>query len=173
MTARTFAVRQAVPDDARAICDLSRQAILVSAAEHYTPLQLRAWAARRTLAAHRQMIRSTTAFVAVEDGTILGFATVALTPRGALDRGEVDQLFVHPAHAGRGVAGALLARLEKAAREAGVERLLTHASWRAAPVFERSGYQPDEVETVVVNGQELTRIRMHKRLDGHHDEGVA
>ncbi len=163
-----FLVRPAVLADAQALCDLSRAAIMVSAAEHYTLAQRSAWARRRTLAAHRRMIRDTTGFVAAEAGSAaaIGFATVSLTAIGSLERGEVDQLFVHPDHTGRGIAGELLARVETAARAAGLDGLVTHASWRAMPVFERFGYAPLETEAVVVDGLELTRMRMTKLLEG-------
>lgn len=159
-------VRPARPEEAQVICDLSRQAIQVSAAGHYTARQLRAWAGRRTLAAHEQMIRDTTVFVAVEEvsETVMGFASIALSGGGALEDGEVDQLFVHPAHGGLGVAPALLGEVEAAARTAGLDRLVTHASWRALPVFERFGYQRLEVETVHIEGIELSRVRMTKSL---------
>ena len=90
-----FQVRGAVIGDAVAMCDLSQNAILVSAAGHYTVAQLQAWAARRTVPAHEQMVSTTSAWVAVAsaDNTIVGFATVALRAVGALERGEIDQLF--------------------------------------------------------------------------------
>jgi putative acetyltransferase len=145
--------------------DVSQQAIVVSAAEEYTPEQLHAWAARRTVGGHREMVRSTTAFVAVDEtDAVLGFATVALNSTGALEPGEVDQLFVHPVHSGRGVAGALLTQVETASRAAGLDRLVTHASWRAVPVFERFGFRAFQVETVEIDGVELTRLRMEKAL---------
>jgi putative acetyltransferase len=157
-------IRDAVPADADALWKLSVRAITHSAAGHYTPAQLQAWAARRTLQQHETIIESTATFVAEVGSAIAGFANVALDATQTLNVGEVDQLFVDPDHGGHGVAAKLLDAVERAARDHGVSRLLTHASWRAAPVFERSGYMRLETESVTLGEQELTRTLMAKVL---------
>ena len=160
MSTSGVAIRRATPDDAEAMCALSVSAIRESAAEHYEARQLAAWGARRTLEGHRRMITDTAAFVAVVEDRVVGFATVALAPVGGLVRGEVDQLFVDPSSGGRGVARALLTAVATAAGQAGLAELVTHASWRAAPVFERLGYRREAVETVALDGVEITRVLM-------------
>jgi putative acetyltransferase len=158
-------VRIADLADADALQALSTASIRQLAAAHYSGPQVAAWAATRSVARHRQMIRETTVLVAVDaSGAVAGFASIALTPTRHLQRGEVDQLFVSPEHGGRGVARRLLGAVEQAATGAGITDLLTHASWRAAPVFERLGFQQVEVETVHVGDQVLTRALMRKRL---------
>lgn len=157
-------VRPALVDDAAELQELSTEAILRSAAEHYTEAQLQAWAGRRSVQAHVRMIERTTAFVATDQDRIVGFATVALDDRHGLAPGEVDQLFVRPDAGGRGVARRLLSTVEQTARAAGLTELVTHASWRAVPVFQRLGFAPVEVETATVGAQELTRALMRKPL---------
>ena len=153
-------VRRAGEDDAAALLALSLAAIRMSAAEHYEERQLDAWAARRTLEGHRRMVADTAVFVAGVGHEVAGFASIALQPVGSLAAGEVDQLFVHPAFGGRGVARALLVAVASAARDEGLTELVTHASWRAAPVFERLGYDRVEVETVQLDGVPITRVLM-------------
>jgi putative acetyltransferase len=157
-------VRAAVVEDAAELHALAEAAILRSAAEHYTEQQLQAWAGRRSVQGHVRMIERTRAFVATDEDRIVGFATVALSREHGLAAGEVDQLFVHPDAGGRGVARLLLSTVERAAREAGLTELVTHASWRAVPVFQRYGFVPTQVETVSVGDQELTRALMRKAL---------
>ena len=157
-------VRPAVAGDAAELHALSAEAILRSAAEHYTDEQLRAWAGRRSVQGHERMIERTTAFVATDQDRIVGFATVALGDEHGLVPGEVDQLFVRPDAGGRGVARLLLSTVERTARDAGLTELVTHASWRAVPVFQRHGFEPVEVETVTVGDQDLTRALMRKPL---------
>ena len=71
--------------------------------------------------------------VAVDaDDRPLGFVELA----GAAPTGHIDMLFVAPAAQGRGIAGALLAAAEAAARAHGVTRLTTEASHAARPVFQ-------------------------------------
>ena len=158
-------VRAAAPGDADALQALSSASIRQVAVSHYSRGQVEAWAATRTVAGHRRMIRETTVLVAVDAADVVaGFASIALTPTRQLARGEVDQLFVGPGHGGRGVARLLLEAIELAATGAGVTELRTHASWRAAPVFERLGFRQVEVETVHVDDQVLTRALMVKHL---------
>ncbi|MEV4747005.1 GNAT family N-acetyltransferase [Streptosporangium sp. NPDC049248] len=166
MSVPTPTVRRAVPQDANRLYELSLRAISESAAAHYTAEQLAAWSRRRNLDGHARMIDQTETFVALVAGQVAGFANVALRPVGQLHRGEVDQLFVGPGHGGRGVARLLLTAVENAARADEVEELRTHASWRAVPVFERLGYRRVEVETVHLEDQTLSRVRMHKSLSG-------
>ena len=160
----SMTVRAAVVDDAAELHALSSAAILRSAAEHYTEEQLQAWAGRRSVEGHARMIERTAAFVAVDEGRIAGFATVALDGAHGLVPGEVDQLFVDPDLGGRGVARLLLETVESAARGAALPELVAHASWRAVPVFQRLGFTPLEVETVSAGDQELTRALMRKPL---------
>ncbi|MGY1637955.1 GNAT family N-acetyltransferase [Geodermatophilus sp. SYSU D00742] len=157
-------VRAARPSDAAGLAALSRAAIEESAAEHYTPAQRAVWAARRSQAAHARFIEATCVVVAEVDGVVAGFASVALSAVDGLVPGEVDQLFVTPPAGGRGVARALLTAVESVARSAGLASLVTHASWRAAPVFQRLGYRQVAVESVVLDGETLTRARMVKPL---------
>ncbi|MFG1926911.1 GNAT family N-acetyltransferase [Cryptosporangium sp. NPDC048952] len=148
-------VRVAELGDAETIYALSLRAIRGSAAEHYTPDQLEAWVSARSVDQHRALIEHTRTLIAMVDGEPAGFVAVALEPWNTLERGEVDQLFVDPAYGGRGVARALLDAVADVAT-------VTHASWRAAPVFERNGYLPEETETVHLNDQTLTRVRMRR-----------
>ena len=148
--------------DAPVLAEVSRAAI--GSADVYTPAQRAVWASRRSVAAHLRFIEVASVLVALVDGAVAGFASVALSPVDGLVAGEVDQLFVHPSFGGRGVARALLAEVESAARAAGLASLVTHASWRAVPVFERSGWRQEEVESVTLDGEVLTRARMSKPL---------
>ena len=157
-------VRPAGAEDDARLAEVSRAAIEESAASHYTPAQRAAWAARRTTDAHLRYVETTSVLVAEVDGAVAGFASVALAAVDGLVPGEVDQLFVDPSAGGRGVARALLAAVEALARSAGLTGLVTHASWRAAPVFERAGFRQEEVESVTVDGEVLTRARMVRTL---------
>jgi putative acetyltransferase len=157
-------VRPAREGDADALYRLGLAAIEHSAAGHYDQRQRAAWAGRRTAAGHARMIRETTTLVAVVGGDPAGFASVALRAVGGLRPGEVDQLFVDPRHGGRGIARSLLDAVAEAAASAGLTELVTHASWRAVPVFEALGYRRVEVETVELDGVSLTRALMRRTI---------
>jgi putative acetyltransferase len=78
-------------------------------------------------------------FVARVDGEAAGCGGVALFDGFA----EVKRMYVRPGVRGRGVADAVLARIESAAREAGHARLLLETGDRqlaALRFYERSGF---------------------------------
>jgi putative acetyltransferase len=82
----------------------------------------------------------TTLFVARdESGVALGMGGLRRHSDGV---GEVKRMFVHPAAQGRGVGGAIVARIEALAREEGFTKLVleTGSNFDAARrVYERAG----------------------------------
>jgi GNAT superfamily N-acetyltransferase len=74
------------------------------------------------------------AVVAEKDGALAGFAVLDLAS------GEVDAVFVDPAHQGRGIALDLLRWLEELAQGRGVRRLFLSASLNAVAFYERAGF---------------------------------
>jgi putative acetyltransferase len=78
-------------------------------------------------------------FVARLDGAAVGCAGVALFA----DLAEVKRMYVRPAVRGRGIADALLARIENVTRDAGLARLCLETGDRqlaAIRVYERAGF---------------------------------
>jgi putative acetyltransferase len=73
-------------------------------------------------------------------------------------------LYVHPDFQRRGVARALLTRIEQLARIQGADRLYTEASITARPVFESVGFHVLAAQTVSVRGESMTNYRMEKEL---------
>lgn len=90
------------------------------------------------------------AFVVAEvDGRVAGFGDVTGVDPNDYDvvaeeradaTGEVRAVYVHPDFARRGVGSALLAELERRARDRGFETLVLTASLNAVPFYERRGY---------------------------------
>jgi putative acetyltransferase len=78
-------------------------------------------------------------FIARLDGAAVGCAGVALFA----DLAELKRMYVRPAARGRGVADALLARIETATRDAGLARLCLETGDRqlaAIRVYSRAGF---------------------------------
>ena len=86
---------------------------------------------------------------------LVGFAAVSLAA------GVVRAVYVHPGHAGGGVGGRLLARIERAARVYGVRRLVLDATLNATPFYSRAGYRP---VARTRSGLGLKCVRMSKVL---------
>lgn len=87
-------------------------------------------------------------FILEDYGVTIASALVWLreqlpVPVSELDvRGHVFNVFVEPAHRGRGLAHALMERLEKDAAEWGIEILELHASKDAENLYVAMGYEP-------------------------------
>ena len=79
-------------------------------------------------------------FVALEGGGDDAVGFYALAPRSSSD-GELDMLFVAPAHMGEGVGRALLSHSTREARRRGWSRLFIESDPFAATFYERHGAQ--------------------------------
>lgn len=153
---REIAIRAYRSTDLDAVIEIFLSAIRVVAAKDYTPAQIEAWAqVDRALWETRRASRPT--WVAIIGGERVGFSD--LEPDG-----HVDMMFVHPAHQGEGVASALLATVETAARAQGLAAIFTHASITARPFFARHGFRVVVEQSVERRGQRLTNFRMEKAL---------
>ena len=123
----------------------------------YTPAQAEAWAAGEAdLLTQDDWFRRLYTLVAEADGRIVGFA----------DRdgsGYLDRLYVHKDYQGCGIATTLCDYLEK---DAGVDKMTTHASITARPFFEGRGYRVIRAQQVERSGERLTNYVMEKPLGG-------
>ncbi len=146
------------PDDLDALIGLFRRAVRNNAPRHYTARQVEAWApdtVDRDGWAERRASRPT--FIAEIDGEVAGFSDL-------MADGHIDMLFVEPRFQGRGVARALLGRVEAEARSGGMSGLTTDASLAARPVFQRHGFTVVMMRAIPARGEVLTNFRMAKAL---------
>lgn len=78
--------------------------------------------------------------------------------------GYLDRLYVHKDFVRKGIASALLARLEESAAGQGCRRIYTEASITARPFFERWGYQVVKPQEKPLRGQVFINFVMEKIL---------
>lgn len=152
-------VRSYLAKDARNTLDVFLDAIVVTAAQDYSPEQVNAWAAphERTIDEwHAARARAATR-IAMIGAAVAGFADID-------SQGHIDMMFVHSRFARRGVATALLGDLETYARGASIRRLTTDASITARPFFERYGFVVVAEQHPVRRGVQLSNYRMSKSL---------
>lgn len=119
----------------------------------------------------------TTVLVAVEEGAILGTATVELDQRVEPDRdplpsgaAEVRMLGVDPRSRRSGVGRALMRASEDLARDAGRTRMILHTNedmFAARTLYDRMGYRRGE-DVVTPSGHVI--LRYHKDLRPSRDE---
>lgn len=127
-------IRLARAADAPALARVHVAAVEALCAEHYRPEELRRWTTQGS-GLYVELLRSSTVMVAVRGAEVVGFAAATLA------RGLVRAVYVDPRHAGGGIGGRLLARIERAARVLGVRRLRLAATLNAAPFYLRAGYR--------------------------------
>lgn len=158
--------RRYVPGrDAPALATLFRASVATLAATRYDAAQRVAWAAAADdLADFDARLARGVTLVAECDGAAVAFGQ--LFP---LD--HVEMLYVAPAWSRRGLATALLARLEALAREARSTVLSTDASAVSRPVFERAGFSLISSESVWRDGVSLPRFHLCKPLHAANFSG--
>jgi GNAT superfamily N-acetyltransferase len=133
-----------------------RSAIRALAAGHYTPAQLAAWSSLPALYHRWAMTAGGERYVVAErGGRIVGYAAV----RGS----ELTALFVLPREARRGVGAALLARVEREAREEGRTALRTDAARSAWGFYAASGYRLGRALSVPLPGGGALEARVARK----------
>ncbi|WP_077470067.1 GNAT family N-acetyltransferase [Rhizobium sp. P44RR-XXIV] len=153
-----FSIKAYVPDDARATIDIFLRAIRETASKDYSPEQIAAWAKVDDAEVWAQYRASRPTWLAMNGPMPVGFTD--LKPDGCL-----DMMFVDSDYQGKGIASLLLATVEKAARDQGLQRIFTEASLTARPFFERKGFVVLAAQQVQKLGQTLANFRMEKMLE--------
>lgn len=151
-----FVIRPLEDADLAHLPALFRAAVHGLAGNDYTVAERDAWTGFDDESLKQQLARGTT-IVALAWGTPVAFAQLAPSD-------YFSMLYVHPDHAGGGIAALLCQYLEDEARIAGVDAITTHASRTARPIFANMGFREEGPETVERNGVALERFRMVKRL---------
>ena len=158
-------LREATSADAESIADTHAASIRELGPAAYDDRQVRAWLSN--VPPERYPLEDPDHHVVVaelEGGVeIAGFGVLDYDPDGRDDlTGEVGAVYVHPDHVREGVGRAILAALESAASDAGLETLVLTASRNAIDFYRRQGYEG--VETVSLEmeagvGLECLRMR--------------
>ena len=129
----TVVHRPAILADAPALFDVRRRSILELAAEGLPAGEAEAWAAKLTLAGMEGKLRELEIWVAELDGVVAAWGAI---------RGDVlEGLYAAPEFAGRGVANAMLNRLEGLMVARGIAAVHAEASSNAKAFYLRRGYR--------------------------------
>jgi putative acetyltransferase len=149
-------LRRYVTEDLDAVVTVFQRAIREVASRDYDPAQIAAWSKvdKRSWRPWR-LTRPT--WVAMLGEKVIGFSDLEA-------EGHLDMMFVHPEHQTMGVASLLLAQVEAAAREQGIERIFTEASITARPFFEKRGFELEAEQQVAKDDETFVNYRMFKML---------
>lgn len=153
-------VRPASPDDMPHIAHLFHETVHRINVRDYSARQVSAWAPEELDAAFwLERLSTRRTYVAEAGNLVAGFGELC-------DGGFIDAFYVHSAFQRRGVGKALYGMLERAAREAGAERIRAEVSLTARPFFEAMGLSVIGRQTVTRRGVELDNFIMEKRIVG-------
>lgn len=132
-------------------------------AKDYTKEQLDVWAAGHIdIPAWDKSFLKHHTLIAEENSIIVGFGDMD-------DNGYLDRLYVHKDYQGRGIATAIVTKLEQQAAMHNIFIFTTYASITAKSFFEKHGYHVVSENKVIRNGVGLTNFIMEK----HHANGVT
>ena len=132
--------RPATSDDANALFEIRRKAILELAPPVMHEGEAKVWAAKLTLAGMALKLSQFEIWVAEIDGVAAGW--------GAIASDVLEGLYTAPEFAGRGVGAGLLAKLEQRIRDRGFDVVRAEASSNARAFYLRRGYLMSGPQTV-------------------------
>lgn len=125
-------IRAASEADAEAISSVILAALRESNAQDYSPDIIARVAESFSPAGVRGLMSSRTVFVAIDEGSLVGTAS--------LDGAVVRTMFVSPSAQKRGVGACLMAAIERAARAGGISTLSVPSSIAAQGFYEKLGF---------------------------------
>jgi predicted N-acetyltransferase YhbS len=127
-------IREATPEDAAAIFEVTRRSVAGLCRGHYSGRQVECWMGDRTPATYLAAIRAGQIRVATAAGAVVGY--VDAVP------GEIGRLFILPAYAGAGL-GARLMRVGLAMAEpVSGGSIRVEATLNAEPFYRKFGFVP-------------------------------
>lgn len=153
-------IRAFAPGDGEGLAAIYRRAVEEWTGADYSDLQRSAWI---SIAPSGEAIEAfyrdgRLAFVAVDERE---------EPVGCSDLekdGHIQFLYVAPEAAGRGIGTRLIATLERAARDEGLDRLYSEASETALPVFLKSGFERLPRRDLKIDEVAIHNYSVEKRL---------
>jgi putative acetyltransferase len=152
-------IREAVPADAEAICQVHADSIRILNAPYYSPRQIEVWSGPKR---PEHLVKGMTLggekmFVAVWDGRIVGW--------GAIGGDEIRAVYMSPDFTGRGLGSGLCRVLEGCAAAAGYPSVHLLSSRQAYPFYLKLGYRKIADATYRLNDDVfLEAVKMGKGL---------
>ena len=155
----SYKLRPLVGQDMGEVRELFIATVLQVNIRDYTPEEVEDWASCGDSMEHWAGLLARNSFVGAFDSqdVLLGFSSMNA-------EGHLHSMFVHKDWQGKGVATALLSKVEGMARDYGVQTIHTEASITARPFFEKRGYRVVKEQRVRANRLNMTNYVMEKEL---------
>jgi putative acetyltransferase len=160
--AMAVTVREMRPEDARRFLEIHHAAVRGIAAQDYAASVVEAWARPITDQVIERFLANRDheeRLVAEINGEPVGIAAIVIS------RSELRACYVAPNAARRGVGSALVAEIERIAREHGLDHLQLESSTTAEPFYAALGYEVESRgERLIAPGVPMAAVKMRKRL---------
>jgi putative acetyltransferase len=158
-------VRPMQADEARRFLEIHHASVRGLAAKDYAPAVIEAWAAPITNERLQRFLQNRdgeTRLIAMMDGEAVGIGAIVVA------NSELRACYVLPSAAPRGVGAAIVAEIERLAREHGLRELQLESSLNAEPFYMALGYRIERRgELRIAPGVAMAAITMRKELPTH------
>jgi putative acetyltransferase len=163
VSANKITVRDLRPEEARRFLEIHHAAVRGIAAKDYPASVVEVWARPITDEVIERFLANRdgeTRLVAELDGEPVGIGAVVVS------NSELRACYVAPSAARRGVGSALVAEIERIARQHGLDHLTFESSTTAEPFYLALGYHIESrAELLLAPGVPMASVKMRKRLE--------
>ena len=151
-------LRKLKKSDMTACVNLFRDTVHAINKQDYTSSQLNAWAPKNiNMEDWWKNLSNNIVYVAEYNKQIIGFGEIS-------SQGYFDKLFVHKNFQRKGVALALIKKLEEEIKILGIKEIYAEVSITAKPLAESVGYYVCEQQAKEFNGEKFINFIMRKKL---------
>ena len=151
-------IRRAKQEDKKSMWNVQVNSIKEICKSHYTQNELQAWLGLLKPERYKETIESKAVFVAIDGDDVVGF--------GQLDQenGHIEDLYVRPDHAKRGVGMKILLTLEDVAQKSGSLLLHGNSTLNAIRFYEKAGYRVTRQKKYLLPNDMVACIHIVKKL---------
>lgn len=153
-------IRQFQPGEEPQLWELFYHTIHLVNIQDYSERQVNAWAPRKIeLTDWIQKTQKRSPFVCMLKNKIVGYSDLQ-------ENGYIDHFYCHYEYQGKGVGRALMAHINKLAKQQKITKLTADVSLTAKAFFEAMGFEVVRKQQVLIRGQLLANYKMQKILRG-------
>lgn len=149
-------IRNYRASDAEKKAEVHRKSVREIASDDYSKQEIEVWSDVEV--EQEPLPEEKVRYVAIQDERIVGFGEYNR------EENEVTGLYVHPDYTGRGIGEKLLEKVEKNAKEQGLEKLTCLSTVTAKDFYQKHGYKVVAEKTHQMEDQNLKVYKMEKEL---------